>query len=143
MANQQFNPQIPTERFGANSNNQFVLIQNENEVLNYPVAPGNSVSFKHQTEPFIYIKTMGLSQFDRPKVVKYKLTEEELGTETSEPNNSTPIDPKWLKEDDLKPVLDEIQTVKHEIEDIKHRIDEINNSAKASTKPSSNSSKEK
>ena len=135
--NQQFNPQpIQMDRFAPNmnnaNNNQFVFVQSENEVIDYPIALGNSITFKHQTEPFIYIKTMGLSQFDKPKIVKYKLTEEELGSQKVQPNNSTPVDPKWLNEDDLKPVLDEIQIVKHEIEDIKKRIDEINNASKPS-----------
>ena len=127
------NPQ-PTMQQG------FITIRNEQEIFNYPVAPGNSVSFKHENKPYIYIKTMGLSQFDRPSIVKYKLTEEELGSSEVESNTSTPAEIKSLNEDDLKPILDDLKVVHDEIDNIKKKIDEID---KAARKQTTQNSKEK
>ena len=58
-------------------NNGFVLVRSEQEARNYPVAYGNSVTFKDETAPYVYSKTMGFSQLDRPIFEKYKLVKEE------------------------------------------------------------------
>ena len=50
-------------------------VQNEEEMYNYPVAPGNSVYFGNVNEPMIYIKTMA-SQYGMPMVEKFKRVEE-------------------------------------------------------------------
>lgn len=68
----------------------FVSVRSETEARNYPVAYGNSVTFKDETAPYIYTKTMGFSQLDRPVFDKYKLVKEEVsdfvqnGTNNSE-----------------------------------------------------------
>lgn len=58
-------------------NGGFVMVRSEMEARNYPVAFGNSVTFKDETAPYIYSKTMGFSQLDRPIFEKYKLVKEE------------------------------------------------------------------
>lgn len=55
----------------------FVSVRSEQEAMNYPVAPGNSITFKNETAPYVYTKTMGFSQLDRPIFEKYKLIKEE------------------------------------------------------------------
>ena len=55
----------------------FVSVRSEAEARSYPVAYGNSVTFKDETSPYIYTKTMGFSQLDRPIFDKYKLIKEE------------------------------------------------------------------
>lgn len=71
---QQIQPQI--------QNGGFVSVRSEEEARNYPVAQGTSVTFKNETAPYIYTKTTGFSQLDRPMFEKFKLvkedTEEEL-----------------------------------------------------------------
>lgn len=59
----------------------FVSVRSEAEARNYPVAYGNSVTFKDETSPYIYTKTMGFSQLDRPIFDKYKLVKEEATEE--------------------------------------------------------------
>lgn len=56
--------------------NGFIRVKNEAEVDAYPIAPGNSVTFIHETEPFVFVKTLGFSQFDRPVKEKYRLVKE-------------------------------------------------------------------
>ena len=56
--------------------NGFIRVKDEAEVDAYPIAPGNSVTFIHETEPFVYVKTLGFSQFDHPVKEKYRLVKE-------------------------------------------------------------------
>ena len=60
-----------------NQSSGFVSVRSEDEARNYPVAYGNSVTFKDENSPYIYTKTMGFSQLDRPIFDKYKLVKEE------------------------------------------------------------------
>lgn len=58
-------------------NSGFVSVMNEMEARNYPVAPGNSITFKDENQPFVYVKTMGFSQLDRPVFERFRLVKEE------------------------------------------------------------------
>lgn len=55
----------------------FVSVPNEMTARNYPIAPGNSVTFIDENSPYCYTKTMGLNQLDRPIFKRYKLVEEQ------------------------------------------------------------------
>lgn len=55
----------------------FVRVQSENEARMYPVAPGNSITFIDENGPYCYVKTMDISQLDRPKFEKYRLVKED------------------------------------------------------------------
>lgn len=61
----------------------FIPVPSEEVARNYPVAPGNSVSFRNENLPYLYTKTMGFSQFDHPIFKKYKLIEEEAEASTA------------------------------------------------------------
>ena len=87
----------------------FVSVRSEEEARNFPVAYGNSVTFKDENAPYIYTKTMGFSQLDRPIFDKYKLVKEETEIQIQTPK----ADPKfgdleaeigrlWQAIDDLK-----------------------------------------
>lgn len=84
-------------------NNGFVSVRNEEEAKNYPVALGNSVTFKDENAPYIYTKTMGFSQLDRPIFEKYKLVKEmpteasKLTEKASESENTVKISIDGLK----------------------------------------------
>lgn len=68
--------------------NGFIRVKDESEVDAYPIAPGNSVTFIHETEPFVFVKTLGFSQFDHPVKEKYRLVRE-----TPESANKAVFDP--------------------------------------------------
>ena len=55
----------------------FIPVPNEAYARNYPVAPGNSVTFKDENAPYCYTKTMGFSQLEQPRFEKYRLVKEE------------------------------------------------------------------
>lgn len=63
----------------------FVSVRNEMEARNYPIAPGNSITFKDEMAPYVYTKTMGFSQLDRPVFEKYKLIKETVAESSDLP----------------------------------------------------------
>ena len=65
----------------------FVSVPNEMTARNYPIAPGNSVTFIDENSPYCYTKTMGLNQLDRPIFKKYKLVEEQETTPAAPQSN--------------------------------------------------------
>jgi len=87
-------------------NNGFISVPSEEVARNYPVAPGNSVTFKNENAPYVYTKTMGFSQLDRPSFEKYKLVKEDV-EEVSEHSNS--IDELRKKIGELNVELDELR----------------------------------
>lgn len=93
----------------------FVSVRSESEARNYPVAYGNSVTFKDENAPYIYTKTMGFSQLDRPTFDKYKLVKESPQDvpETSEK-------PKY-DNDVVEKLQDEIKAIWSELEALKKK----------------------
>lgn len=79
----------------------FVPVRSELEARNYPVGYGKSVTFKDETAPYIYVKSMGFSQLDKPVFEKFKLTKEETGED---------LPKKECGCEGLKEQLEDIQT---------------------------------
>lgn len=77
---QQQQPQqaAPVQQSPSIQQSGFVLVQSEQEARSYPVAPGNSITFKDENAPFCYVKTMGFSQLDRPTFERYRLVKEDI-----------------------------------------------------------------
>lgn len=111
----------PTQISGASQiqNGGFVSVRNETEARNYPVALGNSVTFKDETAPYIYTKTMGFSQLDVPRFDKYKLVKETPSEPPSEPVEPA-VDLKPMS-DTIDGLQDEIRTIWGEIEALKKK----------------------
>ena len=80
-----------------------VSVRNEAEARNYPVAFGASVTFKDETAPYIYTKTMGFSQLDTPRFEKFRIVREE-------PSDAETVN--LSSEDLLAPVWAEIEALK-------------------------------
>ena len=91
-------------------NGGFVSVRSEDEARNYPVALGNSVTFKDETAPYIYTKTMGFSQLDRPTFERYKLVKE------------TPSEAVQVAESPIDNIRAEIESIWNELNDIKKNI---------------------
>ena len=72
-------------------NGGIVSVRNRVEAQNYPVAPGNSVTFKDETAPYVYTKTMGYSQLDRPVFEIYRLVKEDNAAETASAENNVDL----------------------------------------------------
>lgn len=109
-------------------NGGFVSVRNETEARNYPVALGNSVTFKDETAPYIYTKTMGFSQLDIPKFDKYKLVKETPEEVPETPKNEI-FDPKPIN-DSIDALKAEIGRIWSEIEGLKNVPAKKTNNAK-------------
>lgn len=117
----QNNLQQPLQQNQQIQNGGFVSVHNENEARNYPIAPGNSVTFKDENAPYVYTKTQGFSQLDRPVFEKYRLVKEEdyqpqqiaqnavVSNENAQQTNLI----EYAKKDDITALWDEIEAIKN------------------------------
>ena len=122
----QYYPQMPMQNVSNTQQSQqaqqtpqiqdggFITVPNEETVYSYPVAIGKCVTFKIEGKPIIMEKSMGFSQFDAPKIDKYRLVKEEF--EKSEET----VD------------LSDMDKIKSDIREIWGKLDEIENSRKKS-----------
>ena len=97
----------------------FVPVANENVARNYPVGYGNTVVFKDENSPRIYVKAMGYSQLESPIFEKYvRESEKEPKSDDVKEKANT------LSYDDLKAEIDDIRG---QIKGIKDRLSNRNN----------------
>ena len=119
-------------------NGGFICVPNEEEARKYPVAPGNSVTFKNENAPYVYTKTMGFSQLDRPLFEKFRLVKEEDVEVQHEERNDTiasksePI--KYLMQEDLSPIVKDIKNIQTKIKEIDSVLEGLKSSCDSSVK---------
>lgn len=101
----------------------FISVPSEDVARNYPVAPGNSVSFKNENAPYVYTKTMGFSQFDQPIFKRYKLIEEEPETaiEAPEPNKTINVS-DYVKKSEIEAIQSQIDAIVNELNELKEGV---------------------
>lgn len=92
-------------------NGGFMLVPSEEFVRNYPVAPGNCVTFKIEGKPIVMEKAMGFSQLETPKIDKYRLVKEEPTSEQKAP--------------EVKQRNEEIDSIKSDLRIIRGEVNEI------------------
>lgn len=80
-------PQIQTQP--QIQNGGLISVRNEMEARNYPIASGTSITFKDENSPYVYTKTMGFSQLDRPTFEKFRLVKEDAAESFQNAQNST------------------------------------------------------
>lgn len=111
-------------------NGGFVVIPKEDIVYNYPVGMGNCVTFKVEGQPIVLEKTGPLSQFDTPKIVRYRLVKEEMPSqETQEAQtgtkNESAVDlSDYIKKSEFEPITKELGILKKELSDLKTSLGE-------------------
>lgn len=116
QAQQNQQPQIQT--------NGIISVRSIDEARSYPVAPGNSLTFKHESAPYIYTKTLGFSQLDQPIFEVFRLEKEQdveaprIALEESAVQFLT-IDEGNVLKTDIEALKQEIQFLKDYIEDDK------------------------
>ena len=100
-------------------------------VVNYPIAPGNTIIFKDETAPYVYIKSMGYSTLESPKLEIYKREDPIVQQQSSQ---NTVIDNSINEK-----LQSDIDSLYDEIEDIKKKL----NSNTASTTTTNNRTRKK
>ena len=113
-----YNPYYPTQSNVypqqmnvAPTQNSSMMIATEEEVMKYPIAPGNTIPFKISGQPLIIEKSMGLSQFDSPKYKRFRVIEE--GSEEDVPQIE--YIPKEIYDNDIKEIRSDIEYLKKSI----------------------------
>lgn len=98
-------------------NGGLISVRSELEARNYPIAPGNSITFKDENSPYVYTKTMGFSQLDRPTFEKFRLVKEEALESLQNASNSA-FAPQQV---DLSSyaLKTDVEALRREIEEIK------------------------
>ena len=99
-------------------NGGLVTVRSRAEAQNYPVAPGNSVTFKDETAPFVYTKTMGFSQLDRPVFEVFRLIREGMPQE-QKPAESTDIVTEYATRQELDTLKAELEALRGEFVNFK------------------------
>lgn len=102
-------------------NGGFVSVHSIQEAFNYPVAPGNSVTFKDENSPYIYVKTKGFSQLEEPVFKKFRLIEE---SDTQSQENTTTVTEQAMNYADFAKQT-EIAALWSEIDELKKQIAEL------------------
>ena len=120
MYPQGFNPYIQQQAAQQSQqiqNNGLVNVRSRTEAQNYPVAPGNSVTFKDESGPFVYVKTMGFSQLDRPTFEIFRLVrEEEAAESTRSDENEKGIDlSDYALKTDLAALREDLDALREEM----------------------------
>ena len=59
-------------------NGGFIVVRSETDARNYPVAPGNCMTFKIEGQPIVIEKSMGFSQFEAPHIDVYELVKKDI-----------------------------------------------------------------
>lgn len=109
-------PQVPIEQFSSG----LVNVRNETEARNYPVGYGKSVTFKDETAPYVYTKTMGFSQLEQPRFEKYRLVKEDAETANNGGvSNKAENLPTYAEKAELEEVRAEIKALKEDVNKLK------------------------
>lgn len=122
---QQMQPQAQTVQQPQIQNGGFISVRSAQEAFNYPVALGNSVTFKDETAPFIYVKTRGFSQLEEPVFEQFQLVKVETQQKTAETVPITnEVEQKfdinnYALKSDLEALQSEINFLKKKVSDLK------------------------
>lgn len=111
-------------------NSGFIRVQNEMQAREYPVAPGNSVTFISETEPYFYTKTTGSNPFEASTFKIYRLVEEEQSQNAQNSPQSTAaaqgIDlSDYAHKADIAAISAGYDSLRAEVENIKARFEKM------------------
>lgn len=102
-------------------NGGFISVRTVEDARNYPIAPGNSITFKVENSPYLCTKTMGFSQLEQPRFEKFRLVrEEEVETE----QEKTEIKADYALKDDLKDINKKIKHLEERIQELEQTMED-------------------
>ena len=101
-------------------NGGYVSVRSEDEARMYPVAPGNSVTFINELSPFIYKKTMGFSQFDKPIFEIFEVTPKK--PPKSEDTDNITKDITYAEKSEIEALRATIEVLKSNIDTLNSKI---------------------
>lgn len=121
---QQYQQMLQQPQMPMNNAGNFVSVPNEMAARNYPIAPGNSVTFIDENSPYCYTKTMGLNQLDRPVFKRYRLVEEQDTPQSAQsaPQTSEQAQARQVIPDEIKGDINALRAL---YEQLRADVDDI------------------
>lgn len=101
---------LPTPQGPQPNNNGFISVRSIEEAYNWPIAPGNSLTFKDECAPYIYTKTKGISQLEPPVFERFRLVKEDPQEATQKPVTA------FDAEGQIKSLWEEVNAIKGRLE---------------------------
>ena len=93
-----------------------VSIPSEADARNYPVAYGQSVSFRDENAPYLYTKTMGFSQLEPPRFEKYRIVKEDGSAPQEAPSDESKDKlSSYAEKSDIEAIRAEIKAIKDNV----------------------------
>ena len=117
---QNYNMQQQPQTMQPQMQTSFVNVRSELEARNYPVGYGNSITFKDETQPYVYTKTMGFSQLDRPIFEKYRLVKEDASESQQNAPNDNSIG--YVTKGEFEALQSVVEGIKKKISDLRKEL---------------------
>ena len=115
--------QQPQQTIQPQMRTSFVNVRSELEARNYPVDYGNSITFKDETQPYVYTKTMGFSQLDRPIFEKYRLVKEDASESPQNASNNNSIG--YVTKSEFEALQSVVEGIKKKISDLRKELGDV------------------
>lgn len=110
--------QQPNYNYQQVQNSGFVAIPSEEDARNYPIQRGNSVTFRDENLPYIYIKTLGFGQMDLPVFEKYRLVKENTQNAQIQPEKVTDDTlPIYVTKAEFEALREDVERLRKELGD--------------------------
>ena len=114
-AAQNFQMAAPQQQQLQIQNGGLVSVRSAQEAFYYPVALGNSVTFKDETAPFIYVKTRGFNQLEEPIFEQFqKVDNTQKATEPAQAAST-----EYALKSDISALKEEIDLLKKKVSEFK------------------------
>lgn len=133
--NQMQSPQMQQQQQNQDGSFMVMRVATVKDAKEYPIAPGNGLTFFVEKEPYLCCKTLGNTGLEQPRFRKWKLIEEtEDGLEVS-PEKSAPVAYVDKEEHEkeigsLKEQIDKLTKSVSEIQILKDRLKKMEDAAK-------------
>lgn len=123
--NMAFSQQQPQTQ--AIQNGGFISVRSIEEARNWPIAPGNSITFKDEVSPYVYTKTMGFSQLDRPTFEVFRLVKEEDASTKAPTKQEPAVDESiYATTKEVDALRDSMAHMKKELETLRAKLEKRN-----------------
>lgn len=117
-------PQAQQPQQQTTSTGALIPVPDEDFARSYPVAFGQSVSFRDENQPYIYTKTMGVSQMEPPSFKKYKLVEEPTGDPEKSPEGNFSNSFMDKMKEDLSSIFESLAALQESVKNLTDSTDE-------------------
>ena len=107
MAYNNFYPGFYQPQYQQQQSGNFISVRSVEEAYNWPIAPGNSITFKIENTPYVCTKTKGFSALDQPVFERYRLVKEEAPQSAPEQPTET-----FDAQGEINALWDEVKALK-------------------------------